>query len=316
MEYRNIGNSGLKSSVFALGGWRNFGFRLDDKQTDKIIRTAVDAGITTFDTADVYGPAEAAMGNVFQKLKRSDLVIATKCYWPISDNINDRGLSRKHIRESVEQSLTRLKTDYVDLFLCHRFDEETPLRETIRTFDDLIRQGKILYWGSSAWQADQLEQAIAICEQEGYEPPIVEQSEFSLVHPEPMLNDVQVTSAKHGIGLMCWSPLAAGLLAGKNLNGIEPSSLLASVSAGLSSKYHNTRNIEKAKRMQMLATQWHMPMASIALQWLLQQTNVASIVMGVSSLTQLQENLASLTHTLTTEQLAMVNDLFQISGEL
>jgi aryl-alcohol dehydrogenase-like predicted oxidoreductase len=306
-----MGNSGLKTSVMSLGGWRNFGFRLNQNETNQIIHSAVNSGITTFDTADVYGPAEEAMGHAFKTLNRSDLVMTTKCYWPITDNINDQGLSRKHLKESVDKSLSRLQTDYIDLFLCHRFDDNTPLRETIRTFDDLIRQGKILYWGSSAWQPSQLAQALQICDQFGYERPIVEQTEYSLLHPEPQTNGMAQFAQEHKIGLMCWSPLAAGLLAGKNLNHIESGSLLGSVSPGLSGKYHTDINRKKALKLKALANDWRLTMPELALQWVLHQRSVSSVVVGVSSLTQLQQNVKAIGQTLSPEQIKTLTDLGQ-----
>lgn len=314
MQYRSMGHSGLKSSVIALGGWRNFGFRLNQTETNQIIHTAMNAGITTYDTADVYGPAEEAMGRAFKTLKRSDLVLTTKCYWPISDNINDQGLSRKHVRESVENSLKRLKTDYIDLFLCHRFDDTTPLRETIRTFDDLIKQGKILYWGSSAWRTDQLVLALKICDQYGYEPPIIEQAEYSLLHPEPQKNGMANLAKENGIGLMCWSPLAAGILAGKNLTNIESGSLLDSVSSGLSDKYHNKENLLMARKIETLAHEWKLPMSEIALQWVIEQENVSSVIVGVSSLEQLQENIKAASQPISSEKLEALSFFLNNEG--
>ena len=310
MNYRTIGNSGLKTSVLSLGGWRNFGVRLTDTESKQILHRAVDAGVTTFDTADVYGPAEAAMGKALSDLKRSDLVLSTKCYWPGSDNVNDRGLSRKHIRASVDQSLRRLQTDYIDIFLCHRFDAETPLLETIRTFDALIQQGKILYWGSSAWAPEQLQQALDVCDRYQLERPIVEQAEYSLLHPEPQRNGLTDLTESQGIGLMCWSPLAAGLLAGRNLTGIEAQSLLGSVSSGLSSKYHNEPNLQRARTLQTLSREWQVPMATLALNWLLAQRNVCSLVVGVSSLTQLDNNLKAIEFRLSDHQFSLLNELF------
>ena len=312
MEYRRFGQSGLKTSVISLGGWRNFGYRLNDFETEAIIHHAVANGVTTFDTADVYGPAEEAMGKALAKLRRQDLVLVTKCYWPISDNINDRGLSRKHITESVHNSLNRLQTDYIDLFLCHRFDEEVPLKETIRTFDDLIRQGKILYWGTSAWTSEQILAALNICDEWGYERPILEQSEYSLLNPLPKQSGLDATLEKAGMGLMCWSPLAAGILAGKNLNSIQPNSLLGSVSEGLSSKYHHADNIHLARQLQQLALELQVPMATLAINWLLAQSGVNNLVLGVSSLDQLNGNLTALNFEMPTTLVEQLSSMFNI----
>lgn len=294
MKYKSFGKSGLKTSILSLGSWRNFGSRLSDSDTRKIIRSAIDQGITTFDTADVYGPAEEAMGRALKGVERRNIVLSSKCYWPMSENVNDRGLSRKHIRESVDSSLSRLGTDYVDLYICHRFDDDTPLLETIRTYDDLIREGKILYWGTSAWTSDQLTMAVETCDTYGFDRPIAEQAEYSLLHPEPARNGVTECVSRYGMGLMCWSPLAAGLLAGRNLTPvIEANSLLGSVSTGLSDKYHNARNIQRALRLKSECESRGVSMAAVALSWLIKQPEVSNIVVGVSSLDQLKTNISS-----------------------
>jgi len=311
MKYRKFGQSGLNTSVISVGGWKNFGNRLSDVETDTIIRHAVDHGITTFDTADVYGPAEAAMGKVFNTLDRDKLVICTKCYWPMSDDVNDRGLSRKHIRASVEKSLQNLQTDYIDIFLCHRFDESTPLQETIRTFDDLIREGKILYWGTSAWTAEQITAAFEICHRMGFEPPITEQAEYSLVERQYVESKLSPILSKNGLGLMCWSPLASGILAGKNLDqGISPSSLIGTYSTQMRDKYHNEANVERAKQLSLLSHELDVPMATLSLSWLMAQPHVSNIVVGVSSLEQLQSNIAASDFVLTANIRNAVEEIF------
>lgn len=311
MNYKKIGRSGLSTSMLSIGGWRNFGERLGAQETQQIIHSAAARGITTFDTADVYGNAEQAMGQAFKGLDRNKLVISSKCYWPMSDDINDRGLSRKHIRASVHRSLQHLDTDYIDIYLCHRFDETTPLRETIRAFDDLIREGKILYWGTSDWSAAQLVEAYRICEQMHYEPPILEQAEYSLLVRSRVEQELQPIQAEYGLGLMCWSPLAAGLLAGKNLDdSLQPNSLLASYSPSLRDKYRTVAHLEKARQLRTLAQQLDIPMAAMSLAWLAQTPQVDSIVVGVSSHEQLMENIAALDHTLSADTINQLNRLF------
>ena len=292
MKYRKFGQSGLHTSIISVGGWKNFGYRLNEQESDSLIRYAVDNGVTTFDTADVYGPAETAMGKVFSKLDRSELVLSTKCYWPMSDNVNDRGLSRKHIRASVEKSLRNLQTDYIDIFLCHRFDETTPLQETIRTFDDLIREGKILYWGTSAWTTEQVAAAFEVCQRMGYEPPVTEQAEYSLIERQYVEKRLSPLLEQKGLGLMCWSPLASGILAGRNLDqNISPNSLIGTYSSQMQDKYHNDANIQRAKQLQLLSNEIDVPMATLALSWLMARPYVSNSVVGVSTLDQLQGNI-------------------------
>ncbi|WP_448547142.1 aldo/keto reductase [Thalassotalea fusca] len=311
MKYRKFGHSGLYTSILSVGGWKNFGIRLNEKETDSIIRYAVDNGVTTFDTADVYGPAEAAMGKVFSQLNRDNLVICTKCYWPMSDNVNDRGLSRKHIRASVTNSLKQLQTNYIDIFLCHRYDNNTPLQETIRTFNDLIREGKILYWGTSAWTAEQLIAAYDICERMGYEPPILEQAEYSLLERAYVEKHLSPLVESKGLGLMCWSPLASGILAGKNLtNQIPSSSLIGNYSQQMRDKYHNTANLEKAKQLQVLSMEADVPMATLALSWLISRNIVSNIAIGVSSLEQIQSNIVACQYELPADLTYAVEEIF------
>src|SRR5574341_854768 len=201
MKYRRVGESGLKISEISLGAWLTFGRSVEDKQTEKIIRTAIDSGVNFLDIADVYGKgrAEEVVGKIIKPLKRSDLVISTKVFWPMSANINDRGLSRKHITESIDKSLQRLGTDYLDIYFCHRPDPETPIEETVRAMGDLIRQGKILYWGTSVWETEQISKAVASAEDCNAYAPIVEQPRYNMLdrHIEPQIMPL---CQKHGIG--------------------------------------------------------------------------------------------------------------------
>ncbi len=162
MKYRRLGRAGMKVSEISIGGWLTFGGTVDVKSTDRILGCAIDGGINFIDLSDIYarGEAEKACGEAIKKYKRSDLVISSKLFWPMSDNVNDRGLSRKHIFESIDKSLTRLGIDYLDIYFCHRYDPETEIEEVVRAMDDLMRQGKIIYWGTSVWEADQIEAAV------------------------------------------------------------------------------------------------------------------------------------------------------------
>ena len=227
MKYRRLGKAGIKVSEISLGAWLTFGKSVDDAITQACIAAAVEHGVNFLDIADIYakGEAEKAVGRAIRALglRRQDLVISSKVFWPMSDNINDRGLSRKHIMESVEQSLRRIGTDYLDLYFCHRFDPETPIEEVVRAMDDLIHQGKVLYWGTSVWSAAQIEAAVGTAKVLNAYLPQVEQPRYNMLHRE-IEAEVMPTAAKHGIGLVVWSPLAQGVLTGKYNDGIPEGS--------------------------------------------------------------------------------------------
>ena len=213
MEYRRLGNAGMKVSAISLGGWTTFGESLTDSGLARdIITKAYDSGINFFDIADVYanGASEELMGSVLRDFPRHTLVISSKVYWPMSDDVNDRGLSRKHIMESVEKSLKRIGTDYLDIYFCHRFDEDTPLEETVRALDDLIHQGKILYWGTSVWKSGQLQETLNLCEKYNLYKPQVEQPQYNMLTRKYVEGDTLPFTEPNGIGLVVWSPLAQG----------------------------------------------------------------------------------------------------------
>ena len=215
MNYRRLGNAGMKVSSISLGAWLTYGSSVESEAAAQCIHAAVEQGVNFIDVADAYakGEAEKVVGQAIKAHKRSDLVISSKLYWPQSDNINDRGLSRKHIMESIEKSLRRFETDYLDIYYCHRFDAETPLEETVRAMDDLVHQGEILYWGTSVWSAAQIEAAVGTARQFNCYLPQVEQPRYNILdrHIEP---EIMATAAKNGMGLTVFSPLAQGLLTG------------------------------------------------------------------------------------------------------
>ena len=186
MKYRQVGQSGLRVSEVSIGGWLTFGKSVADETAHDILRVAIDEGINFIDVADIYakGESERVVGELIRDYRRSDLVISSKVYWPMSDGVNDRGLSRKHIMESVEGSLRRLGTDYLDIYFCHRWDEHVPLDETLRAMEDLVRQGKVLYWGTSMWSGAQLSEAHERAEHWRAYAPTVEQPRYNLIHRE------------------------------------------------------------------------------------------------------------------------------------
>lgn len=316
MQTRPFGRSGLKTSRLAFGTWKNLGERVTGTDADRLIRAAVDAGVTTFDTADVYGRAEETLGATLPHLNRRDLVVITKCFWPVGPGANDRGLSRKHIVESLDRSLSRLRLDYVDVLMCHRHDPDTPLAETMRAFDDLIRQGKILYWGTSEWPVAALDQAFDLAGRYGWAPPVVEQSEYSLLHRRRVELDLAALRDRHGLGLMGWSPLASGVLAGRHLEGgIEDASLLSQVGDGLRAKYTAPAVLDRARALRDLAAQAGIDMAELALRATLALPTLDCVALGMSSPSQLARNLAALA-PLPDDLHAQVLALFRQTGSL
>ncbi|HEY1099580.1 MAG TPA: aldo/keto reductase [Myxococcota bacterium] len=312
MPYRRLGKAGIKVSALSLGGWTTFGGSVtDDDVTGTIIRRAFDAGINFFDIADVYanGEAERRMGKVLGELPRHELVISSKLFWPMSDDVNDRGLSRKHIIESIDKTLQRIGTDYIDLYFCHRFDEETPLEETARAMDDLIRQGKVLYWGTSEWTGAQLREAHAIADRRLLDAPVVEQPQYSLLVRDKVEDDVLPAARALGMGMVVWSPLASGLLTGKYDDGVPAGSRLSSM-AWLREKLVTDANIDKVKKLKAIADDVGTTRARLALAWALARPGVSSVITGATSIAQLEENLAALQVVVTDDIKTRLDALF------
>lgn len=302
MPYRNMGRCGLKLSTFALGGWTTFGGSVKDFTSIRsILHRAYESGINFFDIADVYahGDAERMMGGALKELPRHELVISSKVFWPMSEDINDKGLSRKHILESVNKSLQRIGTEYLDIYFCHRYDEDTPVEETIRIMDDLIHHGKILYWGTSEWTADQIQEAMDICETYGYYKPQVEQPQYSLIAREKFEYNAQPKAEEHGLGLVTWSPLASGLLTGKYDSGINEGRLAKM--DYLRESLYTEKNIERVKQMKKIADEMECSRSQLALAWVAAQPGMTSVILGATNVEQLQENLGALKVNITPE---------------
>lgn len=296
MPYRPLGRCGMKVSALSLGGWTTFGGSIEDeREAAQILRTAFDRGINFFDIADVYarGEAERVMGRTLRDLPRHELVLSSKVFWPMSDDVNDRGLSRKHIMESVEKSLKRIGTDYLDLYFCHRFDEETPLEETARAMDDLVHQGKILYWGTSEWTGQQLRDAHAIADQRNLYPPQVEQPQYHLLERARLERDVRPAAEDLGMGLVTWSPLASGLLTGKYDEGIPPGTRLERI-PWLRDMLLVDENLERVRKLKALADEVGCSRAELAIAWVLHQPGVSSAITGATRKDQLLQNLGAL----------------------
>jgi len=296
VEHRRLGYSGLKVGTVGLGTWLNFGNHLGDREAGRIVRRALEGGVNLIDTADVYadGKAEEQLGRVLEGVSRESYVLATKAFFPTGPGPNDKGLSRKHLFGSVHASLRRLRTDHVDLFQCHRHDPETPVEETVRAYDDLIRQGKIHYWGVSLWTATQIEEAVVVAKELGAAAPVSNQPPYSLLNREI---EVEVVPAcmRFGLGILPFSPLAQGILTGKYLEGTRPAGSRAADPRRnqFMQKYLGEQQMRRVGRMRELAKAAGMPMARLALAWVLANPVVSSVLVGVTTEGQIAENLSS-----------------------
>ncbi len=309
MNYRRLGKSGLKVSALSLGGWTTFGDSVTDRRLARdIIMKAYDSGINYFDIADVYarGEAEKLMGSLLKLFPRHTLVISSKAFWPMSDDVNDRGLSRKHLVESVNASLQRIGTDYLDLFFCHRWDDETPLEETVRALDDLVHQGKILYWGTSEWTGAQIQAALDLCERHNLVKPQVEQPLYNMISRRRVEGDVLPVAEKNGIGLVVWSPLASGLLTGKYDEALPEDSRLARLD-WLRDQWYRQESIAAIRKLKPVADDLGVTRAQLALAWVLRQPGVSSAITGATKPAQLDETLKAIDITLDGDTLARID---------
>ncbi len=293
MQYRRLGQSGLKLSAIALGGWINFGEgKMAQDTAAQVVRAAWEGGIRFFDLADIYGKggAESQMGALLREYPRHHLVLSSKVFWPMSDEPNDRGLSRKHVMESIEGSLRRLQTDYLDLYFCHRPDPETPLLETARAMDDLVHQGKILYWGTSEWPAQRVAELLALCERHGLVPPVVEQPQYSMLVREPVESSLLPVARDGGMGLVVWSPLAMGMLTGKYDDGIPQDSRFAR-ETWVQERYVTEANVRRVRALKEVAGGLGVTRAQLALAWTLRLPEVTSAIIGATRPEQVRENV-------------------------
>jgi len=295
MHYRRLGRSGLKVSEISLGSWVTFGSQIEEKMAKSLILKAFDQGVNFFDNADIYarGKAETVMGKAIKDLPREELVISSKVFWPTMEGPNGRGLSRKHITESIEQSLKRLGLDYVDLYFCHRFDPDTPVEEVVFTMNKLINQGKILYWGTSEWRASQIAEAVGIARANNLIPPTMEQPQYNMFHRQRVESELAPMITSLGIGLTTWSPLASGLLTGKYNSGIPKGSRASMDNMSWLQGQFTAEKIERVKLLEILAKELNISVTQMAIAWLLRRKEVSSVITGATSLKQLEENLAA-----------------------
>jgi len=295
MHYRRLGKTGIKVSEISLGAWVTFGEQVTDKTAVEMVHSAFDQGINFFDNADVYakGKAELVLGQAVRELPRESLIISSKVFFPTFEGPNGRGLSRKHITESIHASLKRLGLDYVDLYFCHRHDPDTTVEEVVQTMDVLVRQGKILYWGTSEWSVFHLMQAISFAKENGLIPPVVEQAKYNLMNRRRIENDLASVCQEYGLGLTTFSPLNYGILSGKYNEGIPKGSRAAMREMEWIKDRITEDVIKKVKQLTELAQDFDATTAQLALAWLLRRKDVSSVITGATRLEQLDENLAA-----------------------
>ena len=297
MRYRRLGRSGMKVSAVSLGAWTTYGESVQNKAlTRDIVAKAFESGVIFFDNADAYarGEGEAVLGEIFEDLAipRHHLVLSSKVYWPMSDNVNDRGLSRKHVLESIDMSLERMRTDYVDIYFAHRYDVETPMEEIVEVFSDVVRSGRAHYWGTSEWSAAQIAEAHTYAQANGLVAPVTEQPEYSMLQRERVEGEILPATEAKGIGLVVWSPLAMGMLTGKYDDGLPEGSRFAT-GEGHRKKFFNDANVARVKALKAVADDLGISRSQLALAWVLRQSTIASVITGATKVEQVVDNVAA-----------------------
>ncbi len=293
MHYRRLGRSGLKISEISLGSWVTVGSQIDEQTSIELFQAAYDAGVNFFDNADIYanGQAETVMGKAIAGLPREALVLSSKVFWPTLPGPNGRGLSRKHIIESVNNSLKRIGTDYLDLYFCHRFDPDTPVDEVVYTMDMLVRQGKILYWGTSEWRAWQVTEAMSLANLHHWAAPSMEQPQYNMFHRRRVEMELAPICKEYGLGLTTWSPLYYGVLTGKYNDGIPSGSRAALDSMAWIRDRITPERVGIVRELGKVASDLHITTSQLALAWLLRRKEVSSVITGATNVRQLEENL-------------------------
>jgi voltage-dependent potassium channel beta subunit len=303
MEYRRLGKSGIQISALSLGSWLTFGKQIENNIAEKLMDIAYDAGVNFFDNAEIYanGESEIVMGKILKKKKweRSSYLVSSKVYFGYrgaKSKPNQKGLSRKHVIEGCNEALKRLQVDYIDLFFCHRPDKSTPIEETVWAMNDLIRQGKILYWGTSEWSGTELMEAFLVAEKRNLIGPTMEQPEYNLFHREKMENEYLHLFNNHGLGTTIWSPLASGALTGKYSAKNPPKNTRLSMNGmeWLKTKILQEEKMKKADQLLLLSKDLQIPLPQLAIGWILKNKNVSTAILGASKPEQLKETLGSL----------------------
>jgi len=301
MEYRRLGKSDLRVSELSYGSWVTFSFQLDKTKAKKTMKHAYDAGINFFDNAEVYaaGESEKIMGAALKELglQRDTYTVSSKVFFG-GQLVTQRGLNAKHIRDGCDAALKRLRLNYLDLFFCHRPDFHTPVEETVRAMDVLVKQGKILYWGTSEWPADRIREAYLIAYKYGLTPPSMEQPEYNMFNRMKMEKEYLGLFDSEGMGTTIWSPLASGVLTGKYNSGIPKGSRMSLpeykfLREKLESKEGSDR-LNKVKRLGKVADRLGVSLAQLSLAWCLKNKNVSTVILGATNTKQLDENLKSI----------------------
>lgn len=303
MNYRRLGSSGLKVSELSFGSWVTFGTQLDTTAAATMMATAYDAGVNFFDNAEAYagGMSETIMGDALQKMgwRRDSYVVSSKVYFGCVESPGplQRGLSRKHIYDACHQALQRLKVEYLDLFFCHRADAETPIEETVRAMHSLIEQGKVLYWGTSEWSAQEIMEAYSVARQYNLTPPTMEQPQYNLFTRDRVEKEYAPLYARIGLGTTIWSPLASGFLTGKYNDDIPADSRVNLPGyEWLRAYLEGDTGVKTRAQLQQIASiaqELGVPMAHLALAWCLKNPHVSTVILGASRVAQLKENLAA-----------------------
>lgn len=313
MEYRKLGRTGLKVSEISLGSWLTYGNTVGNEAATATIHAAYDLGINFFDTANVYarGEAEIVVGEALRSYARESYVLATKVFWPMGDGVNDRGLSRKHVFEQAHASLKRLGLDYIDIFYCHRYDPETPVEETLRTIDDLVRSGKVLYVGVSEWTAAQIVEGLGVQDKYLLDRIVVNQPVYNMFN-RYIEKDVLPTSVKNGLGQVVFSPLAQGVLTGKYKRGMEvPQGSRAADPAvnQFITRFLTDENLIRVEQLENLAKELDLSLSQLAIAWILRQEGVSSALVGATKPEQIIQNAKATGVKLSAETLTQIEDI-------
>jgi voltage-dependent potassium channel beta subunit len=299
MEYRRLGHSGIQISALSFGSWLTFGKQIDDNTSETLMGMAFDAGINFFDNAEIYarGQSEVVMGKSLKALNRprSSYMVSSKVFFGFEENKpNQRGLSRKHILEGCEAALKRLQVDYIDLYFCHRPDKHTPMLETVQAMNTLIQQGKILYWGTSEWSAQEILQAHLEAERHHLIAPVMEQPQYNLFERRKMEDDYLHLFRYQGMGTTIWSPLASGVLSGKYLGEAGETRLSMQGLEWLRDRNVTPERIDKVRHIKHIADRLGVSLASFSIAWCLKNPHVSTAILGASKPSQLEENLKAL----------------------
>jgi voltage-dependent potassium channel beta subunit len=310
VRYRKVGKSGLKVSEISLGSWLTYGGTVENEMAKRCMTTALDNGVNFIDSAEIYagGKAEEVIAQFFrdENVNRRNLVISSKVFWPTSKDITDWGNSRKNIMNAIEDSLRRLNMDYIDIYFLHRYDHTTPVKETVMAMDDLIRAGKVRYWGTSVWTAAQLERASAVAKEFGVHKPIVEQPLYNMLSRFIEL-EIMPVAKTHGMGFTVFSPLAQGLLTGKYNDGVPEGS------RGATSKWLNSylteENLRKVRKLSEIASALDITTGQLALAWVLRRPEVSSAIVGATKSEHVIDNVGASEITLSKDTLEQIEEV-------